>query len=69
MEIDFKKRQYKIIVNPNKNTRSTTNIKLNFREKIKSPDKNNNEILFIPCINCNQLIKIKEIGNLYNLYR
>jgi len=58
MEINnINSRNYNIVPNQNKNIRSTTNLRIN----LKSASKNNH-ILFIPCINCNQLIKIEEVG-------
>lgn len=57
-------RNYKIIKNPN--TRYTTNIKINFKNNFNINNNNNNSnrnnILFIPCINCSQLIKSSEVG-------
>lgn len=37
----------------------------NLQKEIASPTKKPEEILFIPCINCNQLIKIDDIGMLF----
>lgn len=37
------------------------NSKANNKNNISSPHKNVDDILFIPCINCNQLIKVDHI--------